>query len=255
MRTFPLSPAGPHLGGVAPLCCVPLMAADAEELLWQAEAIAQHDLAPDLVEWRADALPQALLSEIPHLLPQVHAALGGLPLLFTNRLRTEGGMDAWDEAARQASLQMASQSGAVRMIDLEAAMPAPERDRLLAVAHAAGVGVIISAHDFAATPDSMTLSLMFRKLLATDGDAVKYAVTAVKPHDALRLLRVTEQAAATAPVPLISLAMGSLGSITRLAGPLYGSSLSYATIAATSAPGQLPLALVREYWHATGVRA
>ncbi|MBA3826096.1 MAG: type I 3-dehydroquinate dehydratase, partial [Ktedonobacterales bacterium] len=139
-------------------------------------------------------------------------------------------------------------------VDIEWATEAIARIDLLTQAEAASVDVIISAHDFAATPDDAALDRLLADLIAAGGDAAKLAVTAQTPDDALRLLRATARAAAAAPIPLITMAMGAAGSITRLAGPLFGSALTFAMVGPSSAPGQLPLTLVRDYWRASGLR-
>ena len=60
--------------------------------------------------------------------------------------------------------------------------------------------------------------------------------------DVLALLAATSQAEAKARIPLISMSMGPLGAVTRMIGGVFGSSLSFAVGAGSSAPGQLPIA-------------
>jgi 3-dehydroquinate dehydratase-1 len=60
--------------------------------------------------------------------------------------------------------------------------------------------------------------------------------------DVLTLLAATAQADAKGGIPLISMAMGPLGSVTRMIGGVFGSSLSFAVGEAASAPGQIPIA-------------
>ena len=45
--------------------------------------------------------------------------------------------------------------------------------------------------------------------------------------------------------PVISMAMGSLGSMSRIAGENFGSSVTFATVGAASAPGQFPIRELR----------
>jgi 3-dehydroquinate dehydratase-1 len=60
--------------------------------------------------------------------------------------------------------------------------------------------------------------------------------------DVLTLLAATAQADAKGRIPLISMAMGPLGSVTRMVGGVFGSSLSFAVGDTASAPGQIPIA-------------
>jgi 3-dehydroquinate dehydratase-1 len=59
------------------------------------------------------------------------------------------------------------------------------------------------------------------------------------PQDVLTLLSATYQASQTLNVPLISMAMGGLGSISRIMGWLYGSAATFAVGKSSSAPGQI----------------
>ena len=50
------------------------------------------------------------------------------------------------------------------------------------------------------------------------------------------------EADAKARIPLISMSMGPLGAVTRMVGGVFGSALSFAVGAGSSAPGQMPIA-------------
>ena len=59
--------------------------------------------------------------------------------------------------------------------------------------------------------------------------------------DVHRLLGATLEASKRLPIPVISMAMGALGAVTRLCGGEFGSALTFAVGAAASAPGQMPI--------------
>lgn len=265
MRVFSLTPDGPVLGGAIPLVCVPIVASNAAELVTQAHALRQQPYAPDIVELRADHLCVEV-ADIPDVLRRLKETLGqisdkppgqdhGIPILFTNRHAAEGGAGVWTEHERVASITAAAQSGHVALVDIELATPENVREAIIQQAKAAGAGVIVSAHDFTGTPDDATLADIFARLLASGGDLAKLAVSAITPDDAMRLLCATGQAARTATIPITSMAMGPYGAITRLVGPQFGSCLTYAATGIASAPGQLPLAFVREFWQQVGLRS
>ncbi|MFR0554431.1 type I 3-dehydroquinate dehydratase [Loigolactobacillus coryniformis subsp. coryniformis] len=65
-------------------------------------------------------------------------------------------------------------------------------------------------------------------------------------QDVLNLLQATLTATQQQTQPVITMAMGQLGQITRLAGGTFGSAVTFATVAAASAPGQLPLATLQQ---------
>jgi 3-dehydroquinate dehydratase-1 len=64
--------------------------------------------------------------------------------------------------------------------------------------------------------------------------------------DVVTLLAATERASRELRIPLITMAMGSLGVVTRVFGGMFGSALTFAAGTKTSAPGQLPIETLRE---------
>ena len=48
------------------------------------------------------------------------------------------------------------------------------------------------------------------------------------------------------PKPIISIAMGNMGRVTRLLGEFTGSAITFASIGKSSAPGQMEIDKVRE---------
>jgi len=64
-------------------------------------------------------------------------------------------------------------------------------------------------------------------------------------EDVHRLLGATLQASRTLPIPVVSMAMGGPGAVTRLCGGGFGSALTFAVGAAASAPGQIAIEEVR----------
>ena len=62
-----------------------------------------------------------------------------------------------------------------------------------------------------------------------------------KPKDVLRLMSMTEEKNRQAPCPLVTMAMGDLGRISRVSGKLTGSAMTFGTVGGASAPGQLPV--------------
>lgn len=59
--------------------------------------------------------------------------------------------------------------------------------------------------------------------------------------DVLTLLTATNTARQQLGQPVITMSMGDLGKVSRLAGEVFGSCLSFATVGAASAPGQIAL--------------
>jgi 3-dehydroquinate dehydratase-1 len=72
-------------------------------------------------------------------------------------------------------------------------------------------------------------------------DVAKVAVMPRNLDDVLTLLTATHEASKKLRIPLVSMSMGPLGSLTRLFGWAFGSALTFAVGASSSAPGQVPV--------------
>jgi 3-dehydroquinate dehydratase I len=87
-----------------------------------------------------------------------------------------------------------------------------------------GIPVILAFHDFQATPSSECLLAKLDAMRDAGADVAKLAVMPRNADDVMRLLQATAQVRRAFPdLPLSIMAMGALGSITRVAGFLYGS--------------------------------
>lgn len=229
-----------------PSICVPLVAADFAEARAQVVRLAAKD--PDLIEVRLDYLAGLTPEKTLTLLTALKEVCR-VPLLATFRRYEEGGASPLEEPERVAILEAALASGAIKLLDIELRTGPAGRDKLLEAARWQGVGSIISYHDFAKTPGLPELRDLMAELAATGADILKLAVFPQMPLDSLNLLTVTYEAQANWPDrQLITMAMGGPGGFTRLAGPFYGSVLSFAVGEKSSAPGQPDIDTVRKLW-------
>lgn len=239
------------LGGPLVVTCVPIVAQDRDELLSQARHLAA--LRPDCVEWRADFYPDLTPDQVPALLADLRAALPR-PLIFTYRRQEEGGHAPADENRRLAVYAAAAATGVPALLDLELAVPPAAAAPVVRAARQAGVGIIRSWHDFTGTPPAEAILDRLRSAQEAGADVAKVAVMAHTPEDVLRLLQASLQARRTfLEIPCVALSMGTVGSITRLAGGYFGSDMTFAVGQRASAPGQLDLGLVRRNLAALGL--
>ena len=229
------------LGSGRPKVCVPLVGRTLDELRRGVQALVIADL--DLVELRIDLLAGA--AEQPALVQEalglVRGALpSGVPVLFTYRTTREGGNQPISADGYTALLVAAITSGAIDAVDVEMLTPNEGRQVIVAAARAASVAVVMSNHEFTVTPPKDEI---IRRLVAQQelgADVTKIAVMPTSARDVVTLLDATEEFVAThALVPTITMSMGSLGAISRLAGETFGSSLTFGAVGASSAPGQL----------------
>ena len=85
----------------------------------------------------------------------------------------------------------------------------------------------------------------FREMEKSGADILKIAVM---PHgfgDVAAIMEATNDMRKECEKPLVSMAMGSIGSISRIAGENFGSSITFGTVGAASAPGQFPIGDLR----------
>ena len=86
----------------------------------------------------------------------------------------------------------------------------------------------------------MLAMLEYMTTLAPPQRAIaKLAVMPKCPEDVLALLSASLDAKRRFEHPLMTIAMGRLGRVSRLAGEVFGSDASFATVGPQSAPGQL----------------
>jgi 3-dehydroquinate dehydratase-1 len=198
---------------------------------------------PDVLEWRVDFFEGiADTAAVIELARAIKQAAGDTPLLFTRRSSLEGGEKiALSETQVIAMYGAVCQSRAIDLIDYEMANDPANVAQVRTAATRNGIALVLSFHDFAATPALETLCERFLQAQQLGADVAKIAVMPQDLDDVLTLLRATRQASQTLHIPLISMSMGPYGSLTRLFGWAFGSALSFSVGAASSAPGQVPI--------------
>lgn len=236
---------GLELGGSRPAVIGALTAPDTEGLR---AAVAGLPPAVDLVEWRVDRLAavagmddaDTAAAAVDRELRSLRRVLGERPLLVTVRTAAEGGSWDVDDAAYEHVLGAVLASGVADAIDVEATrLPAAAR-RLVDAAHERGTAVVASHHDMHATPARERIAGVLRGQQEIGADVTKIAVTPRDPGDVLTLLGAAwEMRTVHADRPLIAISMGSLGAVSRVAGHVFGSAASFASVGEASAPGQL----------------
>lgn len=234
------------IGGGRPLVCLPLMASDIPALLSEAQDALLHN--PDLLEWRADHF-QAIedLSQVLEALAELRSTIGATPLIFTCRAPAEGGLKVVPPAYRRQLCLAAVASRHTDIIDLELSSGAETIGLVRKACGAADVKLILSYHNFELTPSASVILSRLQDAQHWGADIAKAAVMPQAPEDVLTLLQATCQARRHAlQIPLITMSMGDLGKITRLAGALFGSDVTFAAGSSVSAPGQTSARNVRE---------
>jgi 3-dehydroquinate dehydratase I len=244
----PVTVRGKVLGGPIPLICLPLVATDQASLISQAKEVAAF--APDMIEWRIDKFD--VVDEIPKDLAALSAlrdTIGEIPLILTCRIITEGGFQKIPQEVRLKLNLAAIQSGQVDLLDTELSNGDALARRIKEACSKSGVKLILSYHDFEKTPDSAFIQDCLIKARDLGADVAKVAVMPKSYQDVLTLLGATYTARTEKlDIPIVTMSMGEIGAITRIAGGLFGSDLTFAVGKASSAPGQIPIGDLKTAW-------
>ena len=233
---------GRKLGAETPLICSPLVGRTRERLLTEAANVVAKK--PDVIEWRVDYFDAiADVTAVVEVARAMRATAGDMPIIFTRRSIKEGGekITIGDEEVVRL-YDAVGASGFVDFIDFEMGNDAAHIREVRDSTRAHGTRLILSYHNFGFTPGREFLVQRFLEAERLGADVAKVAVMPRDRGDVLALLAATAEADAKARIPLISMAMGPLGSVTRMIGGVFGSSLSFAIGEGSSAPGQIPIA-------------
>ncbi len=189
-----------------------------------------RSMGAHILEVRIDLLGIKDAKALLLLLDKLHEQVG-LPVIATNRCRKEGGR--WDGSEEARVELLVSALTRVDVVDVE--LSAPLRNMVADAAKSLNRILIISSHDFKATPVASVMTATLKQAIAAGANIAKIAVTPNSTSDTLALLTVTQEA----DFPVSTIAMGKLGRHTRVVAPIYGSVLTYGSVEDAVAPGQL----------------
>ena len=190
------------LGRGMPKICAPLVEKDYESLIHQAASFTEQPV--DIAEWRAD--------------------------WFNSILEP----DTLDRSLAEHAIC----SGHVHLVDLELFSGDDMIRETIDLAHRHQVSVILSNHDFAATPKEEEILRRLHHMEDLGADIAKIAVMPQSAGDVLTLLSATHKASQSLSCPLITMSMGQQGMVSRICGAAFGSCAGFATAGVSSAPGQ-----------------
>ena len=235
-----LSVKGVHIGVGRPKTIVPLLETTLEGLLVSAHrAVAA---GADCVEWRADFWEAAHnTGNLSRVAAQLVAALPATPVIATLRTKGQGGRLEAD-AREYKRLARTLVWGGADLVDVELGAGDYVVRSLVEEAHREGLRAIVSHHDFERTPAVGSMEQILLTEAGMGADICKLAVMAERPADAARLMEATSSVARLLDYPLLTMAMGPAGAITRLAGEAFGSAMTFCALGEASAPGQVGLA-------------
>ena len=234
------------IGGPEFLICLPLSAAERSDLFKEAAVI--KSLGPDLVEWRIDGYGHVQdIANSLDALAKLRIQFMDTPLIFTCRVHSEGGLKKLNDNQRQCLFTEAIASGNLDIVDIELCNDASFIQSIMKAAKNASAQVILSYHNFEMTPDQTFIFDTLLKAQDLGADIAKVAVMPKGHHDVLVLLNATLKARQQGlKIPAITMSMGPQGRVTRMVGGLFGSDITFASATTPSAPGQLPIEILRQ---------
>jgi 3-dehydroquinate dehydratase-1 len=229
------------LGEGLPKIAVPNVGVTEEEILASAKEIAAAK--PDIMEWRIDYY-EAGIKDNEKLIATAKAlrdVVGELPILVTFRTKNEGGVLELgeDEYLDLVATVVTNRLGDA--VDIELFHDEERVKDLVKQAHNYNVVVIMSNHNFEKVPAKDVIEFRLKKMADLGADVPKLACMPHSADDVLTLLSATNDARKALSTPIITMAMDDLGKVSRIAGQVFGSCLSFGAVGKTSAPGQLSI--------------
>ena len=214
------------------MICVSIIAKNNEEAL---KKMTRAEALGDMSEIRLDLMESFNLSEI------IRGA--EKPVIVTYRSIREGGRGSANSSTGPRYLMDAIKAGA-DFVDVEYRMPPQFRDEILRKQGRSKV--IMSCHLLDGTPHIDTLEDRLRKMAATGAKIVKIVALAREREDNLRVMRLIPLAR-TMGVEMITFCMGPIGRVSRIASPILGGLLTFASLeeGEEGGDGQIPVAEMR----------
>jgi len=192
--------------------------------------IAEANTLADIIEIRLDVMEEFDLKAL------IESATN--PVFVTYRSKREGGEGSADYGTRVHYLLDAMEAGA-DYVDVEFSIPLEWRQRVFQMK--GSCGLVVSCHLLNGTPHREKLEGFLKNMAATGADIVKIVTWARAWGDNFRVLELIPKAQAMG-IKIIAFCMGPLGRISRIACPLMGGYMTFASLekGQESASGQIP---------------
>ncbi|MBP8866004.1 MAG: type I 3-dehydroquinate dehydratase [Acetobacterium sp.] len=222
--------------------CIPLISTNRNELLADVEGAVANGC--DFLEWRRDHfMPGEVLTAVEEqvLLSEIKTRMPEQGLIYTYRSHREGGVCKTADEIRATAMIAAIKSNYIDYLDVELNSETTFLEQLKVALKTSETQWLVSSHNFEKTPVIAEISAVFRAMEEAGGDVLKLAVMPQSIDDVRHLIEATLTYNEKSPKPMIAIAMGSLGVITRIAPDLCGGSLTFVAGAGKTAPGQLSL--------------
>lgn len=225
---------------------VPITAKTKEQALAQAQVIANTADA-DLAEFRIDLLSFASdTKQVIALGHELKKILGHKPMIATIRTKNEGGQLEISDADYGKTYQAYLKNPFMDWLDVEMFRDQKVVSEIVHKAHQNKVLVVMSNHDFQKTPSQDEIEKRLLKQDQMGADILKIAVMPKSKQDVFTLMNATLKVSQQTTKPLLTMSMGQLGTISRVATANMGGSYSFGMIGQASAPGQIDVTKLKQ---------
>lgn len=225
---------------------VPITAKTKEQALAQAQVIANTADA-DLAEFRIDLLSFASdTKQVIALGHELKKILGNKPLIATIRTKNEGGQLEISDADYGKTYQAYLKNPFMDWLDVEMFRDQKVVSEIVQKAHQKKVLIVMSNHDFQKTPSQDEIEKRLLKQDQMGADILKIAVMPKSKQDVFTLMNATLKVSQQTTKPLLTMSMGQLGTISRVATANMGGSYSFGMIGEASAPGQIDVTKLKQ---------
>ncbi|MBZ6533739.1 type I 3-dehydroquinate dehydratase [Acinetobacter seifertii] len=225
---------------------VPITAKTKEQALAQAQVIANTADA-DLAEFRIDLLSFASdTKQVIALGHELKKILGHKPMIATIRTKNEGGQLEISDADYGKTYQAYLKNPFMDWLDVEMFRDQKVVSEIVQKAHQKKVLVVMSNHDFQKTPSQDEIEKRLLKQDQMGADILKIAVMPKSKQDVFTLMNATLKVSQQTSKPLLTMSMGQLGTISRVATANMGGSYSFGMIGQASAPGQIDVTKLKQ---------
>lgn len=226
---------------------VPITAKTKEQAIAQAKVIAANQDA-DLAEFRIDLLDFAADSkQVIALGHELKKILGDKPMIATIRTHNEGGKLTISDADYGKTYQAYLKQPFMDMLDVEMFRDQQVVKNTVKLAHDKKVLIVMSNHDFQKTPSEDEIVKRLLKQDELGADILKIAVMPQSKQDVFTLMNATLKVSQQSKKPLLTMSMGKLGTISRIATANMGGSFSFGMIGEASAPGQIDVTQLKQF--------
>lgn len=233
------------IGEGKPLICVSVVDSNKTDIVSEVKRLVDNNI--EMIEWRVDAFENVTSpNAVREVLKEIEPLVQNTILVFTFRSKEQGGQCSLSSEQVYDLHQIAAESKVVDFIDVEY-FYTEDADAEIYELQKMGAKVITSHHDFHETPSADVLFMLLEQMKHSNADIVKMAMMPQCTEDVLRLLSETNHFHKRYPEqPLVTMAMGELGMVSRISGEVFGSCVTFGAGKNASAPGQISMEKLEE---------